>query len=310
MRGPAIRVVFLAALLASVAFAAPAIAARDGGSFEAAAAAYLKRDFAASLRMVRNLAAKGDARGQYYLGRHYQFGEGVAKDYAEAYFWYRRAEASGHVEAKFFRSMLENYWNISAADKARAERKLAALKPTAPTKDGPPVAAVADRPPVEGIKSRPSFRNIETTTVAKNLGTTRIAEAPPTSDTKVSAAARTNEASRSDAKWRVAATRTDDRPPASTGSPPRIANWPERPTSETSSKTSAPYEPRTNDGNPNSPVEAAYNSSRYAAAPTAPAYVAPPPPSTDYPPHFYRSYVPRYVFAPPPTYDTYTAPPN
>jgi hypothetical protein len=295
-----------------VAGAAPSLAARESGTFDAAAAAYLNRDFAASLRIVRSLAAKGDARGQYYLGRHYQFGEGVAKDNGEAFYWYRRAETAGHVEAKFFRVMLENYWKLSAADKARGERKLAMLKPGSSGKDGPTVAAVAGRPPVEGVKSRPTFRDFEPAGAVKDNAPPRSAEPPPSSETKPIVAARAGEMARLEVRPRPpAAAKSDERPATSIGKPTFHATAPEKPRTEPTVADNAAREaPIIGNSNATVPADDARTPPpRYAAPPpNVPAYAYSPPPTRplyDYPPHFYRSFVPRPAYAPPPGYYPY-----
>jgi hypothetical protein len=130
----------IALAAASLAAAVPALGAER---YEDGLAAYQRNDFEKSLKTLHPLALKGDARAQYMLGRHYQFGQGVKADRAEAYYWYRRAEAKGHVEAKLFRQLLEKRWQISAEDKARAERKLATA--TKPKAEKPPADATALR---------------------------------------------------------------------------------------------------------------------------------------------------------------------
>ena len=139
MRGPVARLVgvALAATGACDVLAAPAERYEDGVS------AYQKNDFDRSLKTLKPLAEKGDARAQYLLGRHYQFGQGVKADKAEAYFWYKRAEAKGHLEAKLFRQLLEMRWKLSAEDKARGDRKLAEVN--APKKPEKPKVETASR---------------------------------------------------------------------------------------------------------------------------------------------------------------------
>ncbi len=110
----------LAATLAAIGLGPVHAAGYDEG-----AAAYRRHDYQQSYRKLKSLAETGDARAQYILGRQFQFGQGVKSDKAEAYYWYRRAEAGGHVEAKLFRHLLETHWNITADERNRGERKLA-----------------------------------------------------------------------------------------------------------------------------------------------------------------------------------------
>ena len=50
---------------------------------------------------VRTLAEQGDAQAQYALGTMYRDGRGVARDYAEALRWWRKAAELGIVDAQF-----------------------------------------------------------------------------------------------------------------------------------------------------------------------------------------------------------------
>jgi hypothetical protein len=45
-------------------------------------------------------AEQGDAEAQWRLGLMYEFGEGVAQDYAEARRWYRKAAEQGNADAQ------------------------------------------------------------------------------------------------------------------------------------------------------------------------------------------------------------------
>ncbi len=152
MRGPAARFLGIALAAAGVAAAAPASAER----YEDGLAAYNRSDYDKALKLLRPAAEKGDARAQYLLGRQYQFGQGVKADRAEAYFWYKRAEAKGHLEAKLFRQLLEKRWKITGDEKGRAERKLAAANappkppPASPT---PAVAEAAHKTKPEPVKT-------------------------------------------------------------------------------------------------------------------------------------------------------------
>jgi len=147
MRGPVAHFVGIALVVASA--AATSALAGVAERYEDGLAAYQKNDFQRSLKALRPLADKGDARAQYLMGRIYQFGQGVKADRGEAYYWYKRAEAKGHLEAKLFRQLLEQRWKISAADKARAEQKLAAI--SAPAKS---LAAVKSEARPKAEKTR------------------------------------------------------------------------------------------------------------------------------------------------------------
>lgn len=54
---------------------------------------------ALALKMFQDLAARGDAYGQYKLGCAYRDGAGVAKDLGQACAWLQKSAAQGHAEA-------------------------------------------------------------------------------------------------------------------------------------------------------------------------------------------------------------------
>lgn len=53
-----------------------------------------------AVAMLRKAAEEGDASAQVKLGRKYEKGEGVTKDYAKAAEWYRKAAEQGNAEAQ------------------------------------------------------------------------------------------------------------------------------------------------------------------------------------------------------------------
>mgnify|MGYP002636056413 FL=1 len=69
-----------------------AVQAQD---FGAGLDAFSSGDGQAALREWGPLAAQGDPRAQFWLGRMYAIGEGVNQDYIVAVDWYRRAAAQG-----------------------------------------------------------------------------------------------------------------------------------------------------------------------------------------------------------------------
>ena len=91
---PVIVVILLAAALAAGSSHAVA------GPFEDAQAAFMRRDYATQLRIMRPLADRGDATAQYQLGAAYFLGFGVTKDYARAASWYRKAAEQGLSDAQ------------------------------------------------------------------------------------------------------------------------------------------------------------------------------------------------------------------
>lgn len=65
----------------------------------AGSAAYLRGDHTAAFNAFRQLAAAGNALGQYNLGVYYRDGLGVAQDYHAARRWFEAAAAQGYDDA-------------------------------------------------------------------------------------------------------------------------------------------------------------------------------------------------------------------
>jgi TPR repeat protein len=57
--------------------------------------------WADSAAAVQTLAKQGDAKAQFALGTMYRDGQGVARDYAEALRWWRKAADQGVVDAQY-----------------------------------------------------------------------------------------------------------------------------------------------------------------------------------------------------------------
>ncbi len=64
------------------------------------AAAMEREDHAAALELIRPIADRGEADGQFFMGFMHYSGFGVAKDKAEAARWYRMAAKQGHAKAQ------------------------------------------------------------------------------------------------------------------------------------------------------------------------------------------------------------------
>ena len=68
-------------------------------SFADGAQAYANEDYAEAYRIWFPLAKEGDAEAQSGIGDLYFIGQGVEQDEEQAFAWYRRAAAQGHVGA-------------------------------------------------------------------------------------------------------------------------------------------------------------------------------------------------------------------
>jgi TPR repeat protein len=71
------------------------------GSFEEAATAYSRGDYATTLMLLRPLAAQGHVGAQFRLGFMYLEGRGVSESAAEAAKWFREAAEQGYSDAQF-----------------------------------------------------------------------------------------------------------------------------------------------------------------------------------------------------------------
>lgn len=78
-----------------VGFSVFATSAPFAGSYEDGAVALKSGDYATALQIWKPLAEKGDVRAQIYVGRMYQHGWGVARNYKEAVNWYQLAVKQG-----------------------------------------------------------------------------------------------------------------------------------------------------------------------------------------------------------------------
>ena len=101
------------ALLATL----PGAPVAAGQTFDEAAAAYERRDYATAVRGFRVHAGQGHAGAQYNLGLMYANGEGVPEDDAEAVKWYRKAAEQGHASGQFnLGGMYANGWGVPEDD--------------------------------------------------------------------------------------------------------------------------------------------------------------------------------------------------
>ena len=98
------------------------------GDYEDGFAAYQEGDYATAASSWLRAAEREDAWAQYNLGILYTEGLGVARDYEQAAYWYRKAAEQGHAEAQSFFSNPKT----SANSAARAKR---AVNPCQNTKN-------------------------------------------------------------------------------------------------------------------------------------------------------------------------------
>jgi len=73
----------------------------DIESYSAGYAAYQARSYVEALRLFRRCSDLGDQNCMYYLGKMYENGMGVSRDYQEAQSWYRKAANRGYSWALY-----------------------------------------------------------------------------------------------------------------------------------------------------------------------------------------------------------------
>ncbi len=63
--------------------------------------AYKRGDYVTALKELELSAEQGDARAQYNLGSMYYNGEGITRNYKEAFKWFRKASEQGNASAQY-----------------------------------------------------------------------------------------------------------------------------------------------------------------------------------------------------------------
>ena len=70
-------------------------------NLNAAAQAYINRDYTTAANIWQTLAKREDRTAQFNLGYLYQWGKGLPRDYDLALKWYRLAAAKGSFQAQY-----------------------------------------------------------------------------------------------------------------------------------------------------------------------------------------------------------------
>ena len=108
----------LAVLILVLGLVAPVVAA----DLDEAVTAARGGEYAAALRRLSPLAAKGDARAQFDIGFMHAYGWGVPRNQAEAITWYRKAADQGLAVAQHFLGIAYVNGEGVPRDNAEAER--------------------------------------------------------------------------------------------------------------------------------------------------------------------------------------------
>ena len=91
-----------------------------GPNYEAGSAANDAGDYDKARRIWQPLAEKGDVRAQRGMGKLYEKGRGVEKDYAAAVKWYRPAAEKGDAESQY-RLSIAYGWGLGGIEKDEAK---------------------------------------------------------------------------------------------------------------------------------------------------------------------------------------------
>ena len=80
-----------------------------------------------AVRWLRKAAEQGFAPAQFNLGVSYEFGEGVAKDYAAAYAWFNLASVTDKVAAENCDALKQKMSPQQFADAQKRTKELRAI---------------------------------------------------------------------------------------------------------------------------------------------------------------------------------------
>lgn len=108
------RRLLVAAVLIAVG-ASPAVA-----DYRSGVEAWGRGDFAAAARAFLPAAQAGDAESQYMMGRLYSLGDGVPRDFVQAWVWFDRAARQGHQLAAQARESMDHVLNAAQLAQAHA----------------------------------------------------------------------------------------------------------------------------------------------------------------------------------------------
>ncbi|MCX8506798.1 MAG: tetratricopeptide repeat protein, partial [Alphaproteobacteria bacterium] len=78
------------------------------------------KDEAQAAYWYRKAAEQGYAQGQFYLGTMYQFGSGVTKDDVQAVNWYRKAAEQGYADGQYSVGVMYDIGRGVTKDEAQA----------------------------------------------------------------------------------------------------------------------------------------------------------------------------------------------
>jgi localization factor PodJL len=115
--------VFFASIVLALSFVAPA----GAGPFEDGLTAYGRGDYPGALRYWQPLANQGNPAAQSNIALLYGKGQGVPRDYVQAYMWASLSAAQGHQDGAKNRDSVAK--GMTPAQIAEAKKRASAWKP-------------------------------------------------------------------------------------------------------------------------------------------------------------------------------------
>lgn len=122
------------------------------GDYQGGVRAWGRGDYSAAATAFQSAAEAGEPESQYMMGRLYSLGDGVPRDFVQAWLWFDRAARHGHAEAAQARATLEHVLN---AQQLALARQLASPPPPRP-----PPSALPSPPVPARVASDPGMRPV------------------------------------------------------------------------------------------------------------------------------------------------------
>lgn len=124
------------------------------GDYQTGVRAWGQGDYAAAAAAFLPAAEAGEPESQYMMGRLFALGDGVPRDFVQAWLWFDRAARQGHAQAAQSRAMLEHVLNPQQLALARqlamppaSAQPAPAPSPATPVREAPRmVESRAERP--------------------------------------------------------------------------------------------------------------------------------------------------------------------
>jgi hypothetical protein len=166
-----------AAIFASAVFTFGFSALVVAGPFEDGMAAYDRADYSSAMRYWRPLADQGNPAAQSNLALMYAKGQGVTKDYVQAYMWSTLSSARGHQEGSANRDSIAK--GMTPQEIADGQKRAVAWQPVNPPAQA---QAPAQQPSRTTVTTTPPTT---TTTTSSSYSSPSSSRSPVTTTTTI-----------------------------------------------------------------------------------------------------------------------------